>query len=248
MEKILQDRVFNLLMEKQFATVEQLAETLNVSQSTIRRKLASLKEAGLVIRKHGGASLADSVNYCPSFSFRMHKQTLEKRQIAIKALKLINNGNLIFLDSSSTSNYIAEYLSEFDNLRVITNGIDTLMLLAKNKMVAYSTGGKISSANNTALIGDNAVQDVCSFYADICFVSASSVTENGDVFDYFEDENVIRRHMTENSMIKVLLVDYTKFGKKGQFKLGNVNDFDYVVTDKEQKDFFKIPIKTKIIF
>ena len=248
MSKMQEKEIFEFLSKKQFAQVEEIAQALDVSASTVRRKLTALQERGLVIRKHGGASLADVNEYYPSFTFRAHQNSLEKKKIALQAIKLIKNGDLIFLDGSTSAYYIAEYLSEFNDLRVVTNSIDTLSLLSKNNICGYSTGGRISNANRSVLVGEKAIVDVCAYHADIAFFSASSISKNGEVFDCFEEENVIRSYMLKNTNKKVLLADNTKFGKSGQFRLCNVSDIDYIVTDQDRRDWFETTDLPEIIF
>ena len=248
MSKMQEKEIFEFLSKKQFAQVEEIAQALDVSASTVRRKLTALQERGLVIRKHGGASLADVNEYYPSFTFRAHQNSLEKKKIALQAIKLIKNGDLIFLDGSTSAYYIAEYLSEFNDLRVVTNSIDTLSLLSKKNICGYSTGGRISNANRSVLVGEKAIVDVCAYHADIAFFSASSISKNGEVFDCFEEENVIRSYMLKNTNKKVLLADNTKFGKSGQFRLCNVSDIDYIVTDQDRRDWFETTDLPEIIF
>ena len=248
MSKTQEKEIFDFLSKKQFAQVEEIATSLNVSTSTVRRKLNTLQERGLVIRKHGGAQIADVNEYFPSFTFRAHQNSLEKKKIALQAIKLIKNGDLIFLDGSTSAYYIAEYLSEFNDLRVVTNGIDTLSLLSKYGITAYSTGGRISNANRSVLVGEKAISDVCAYHADIAFFSASSIGQNGEIFDCFEEENVIRSYMLKNATKKVLLGDNTKFGKSGQFRLCSVKDVDYIVTDQDRRDWFTVSPLPEIIF
>lgn len=248
MSKTQEKEIFEFLTKKQFAQVEEIATSLNVSSSTVRRKLNLLQERGLVIRKHGGAQVADVNEYFPSFTFRAHQNSLEKKKIALQAIKLIKNGDLIFLDGSTSAYYIAEYLSEFNDLRVVTNGIDTLSLLSKYGITAYSTGGRISNANRSVLVGEKAISDVCAYHADIAFFSASSIGQNGEIFDCFEEENVIRSYMLKNATKKVLLCDNTKFGKSGQFRLCSVKDVDYIVTDKDRSEWFDVSPLPEIIF
>jgi DeoR family fructose operon transcriptional repressor len=248
MSKTQEKAIFEYLSKKQFAEVDEIAQALSVSTSTVIRKLTALQERGLVIRKHGGAQIADVNEYFPSFTFRAHQNSLEKKKIALQAIKLIKNGDLIFLDGSTSAYYIAEYLSEFNDLRVVTNGIDTLSLLSKNGIMAYSTGGRISNANRSVLVGEKAIQDVQAYHADIVFFSASSVGQDGEVFDCFEEENVIRSYMLKNATKKVLLCDSTKFGKSGQFRLCSLNDVDYLVTDEDKKSWFKTDKLPEIIF
>ena len=245
-DKIEKD-ILELLQTNGYMSIQKLATTLFVSPSTVRRNLNSLQEKGLVKRTHGGAKQNDNNNFFPSFTFRVHENSLEKKKIALSAIKLIKNGDLIFLDGSTSSFFIAEYLSEFENIRVITNGIDTLSLLSKNKISAYSTGGYVEDINRSVLVGHYAEEMVKNFHADIAFFSARSVDLNGEVYDCFEEENVIRKAMIRNATTKVFLGDTTKFGKTSLFHLCSLNEIDYIVSNHELPKFNNLEKLPKII-
>ena len=230
--KDLQEKILLEYLEtNQFASIEELAHRLFVSPSTVRRKLTSLQDKGLIIRTHGGAKINDENNFLPNFTFRIHQNSFEKKKIALSAIKLIKNGDMIFLDGSTSAFFIAEYLSEFKNIRVITNGIDTLSLLAKHNVTAYSTGGLISEQNRSVLVGRYAEEMIGNFHADIAFFSTNCLTSDGEIYDCFEEENFIRLAMLKNATKKVLLCDSTKFNKNPLFKLCDLNAIDFVISD-----------------
>ncbi len=225
--------LLKILQERRTATIDELAATTFVSPSTVRRKLTEMQKKGLITRTHGGAQINDENNFSPSFTFRAHQNSLEKKKIALSAIKLIKNGSLIFLDGSTSSFFIAEYLSEFKNLKVVTNGIDTLSLLSKNNIEAYSTGGYVSPSNRSVLVGHYAEEMIASLHADFTFFSAQSVNENCQIYDCFEEENVLRKCMLAHSSKSVLLCDSTKFGQMSPYRLCSLEDIDYVVSEKD---------------
>lgn len=239
--------ILEILQSNQYATIDDMASKLYVSPSTVRRKLNVLQKKGLVTRTHGGAQLNDENNFFPSFTFRVHQNSFEKKKIALSAIKLIKNGDLIFLDGSTSTFFIAEYLSEFKNIRVITNGIDTLSLLAKHNVTAYSTGGCVLDVNRSVLVGHYAEEMISNFHADIAFFSSQSVTNDGEIYDCFEEENVIRKAMIKHATKKVFLCDSTKFGKSSLFHLCSLNDVDYIVTNHDMPNNVKVNDFPKII-
>lgn len=231
MKTVQEKNVLEILETQQYASVDELATALCVSTSTIRRTLEILQQKGLVTRTHGGVKINSDNNFSPSFTFRIHQNTFEKKKIALSAIKLIKNGDIIFLDGSTSAFYIAEYLKEFENIRVITNGIDTLSLLSKNKILAYSTGGQVSSENPSVLVGRYAEDMICNFHADIAFFSAQAMDNDGEIYDCFEDEIFLRRAMIKNAKTKVFLCDNTKVGKSSPYHLCSLKDVDYVASN-----------------
>ena len=247
MKNNLEKEILALLHQNTTLSITELAGKLFVSQSTIRRNLNALQNKGLVKRTHGGAKLTEENTFYPSFTFRVHENSLEKKKIALSAIKLIKDGDLIFLDGSTSSFFITQYLSEFENIRVITNGIDTLSMLSKNNVKAYSTGGLIEEVNPSVLVGHYAEEMVKNFHADIVFFSARSVDANGEVYDVFEEENVIRKAMIRNATVKVLLIDNTKFNKTSMFHLCSLNDIDYIISNQPLPPFNNVEKMPKTI-
>lgn len=247
MNKNTEKEILEVIQETQFIRVEDLAKKLFISTATVRRKLIALQEKGLITRTHGGAKINDGNNFYPSFSLRAHQNSLEKKKIALAAIKFIKNGDLVFIDGSTSAFFIAEYLSEFRDLMVVTNGIDTLSLLSKNKIKAYSTGGVISDTNRSALVGQIAHNTVNSMHADIAFFSAHSINKNGEIFDVFEQENYLRDRMIKNSTKKVFLCDSTKFDTTSPFRLCSLDDVDYIVSNHDITDYFEKDYSDKIV-
>lgn len=236
--KITQEKkILDILESQQYASVDELASTLSISTSTVRRLLESLQDKGLITRTHGGAKINSDNNFTPSFTFRIHQNSFEKKKIALSAIKLIKNGDIIFLDGSTSAFYIAEYLKEFENIRVITNGVDTLSLLSKNKIAAYSTGGQVSSENPSVLVGRYAEDMINNFHADIAFFSAQALASPGEIYDCYEDEIFIRRAMIKNAKTKVFLCDNTKVGKTSPYHLCSLNDIDYIASNLSLPNF-----------
>ena len=245
MKENLEKEILDFLQTTEYASISELSSALYVSASTVRRKLDALQMKGLITRIHGGAQLNNANNFFPSFTFRVHQNSFEKKKMALAAIKLIKNGDLIFLDGTTSAFFIAEYLAEFKDIRVITNGVDTLSTLAKNGVSAYSTGGFIQERNRSVLVGHYATQMINNFHADIAFFSAQSVNFDGEIYDCFEEENVIRKAMIQNAEKRVFLCDSTKFGKTSPYHLCSLNDIDYVVSNHslpQEVNASKMPI------
>ena len=231
MKEIQEKKILEILQTKEYASIEELCAQTLVSPSTVRRTLTALENKKLITRTHGGAKINKENNVSPNFAFRIHQNSFEKKKMALAAIKLIKNGDIIFLDGSTSAFYIAEYLNEFKDIRVITNGIDTLSLLAKNNIICYSTGGQVSTVNPSALVGRYAEDTLRNFYADIAFFSAQSMDNRGEIYDCFEDEIFLRRAMIENAKTKVFLCDGTKIGKVSAYRLCCTKDIDYIVSN-----------------
>ena len=239
--------ILEFLQLKQFSTVEQIAESLYLSTSTVRRKLNVLQEQGLITRTHGGAKVNDSNITLPGFTFRFHQNIKEKRAIANVASSLVKEGDVVFLDGSTSAFYVATFLKSFKNIKIITNGIDTLSELSKTNLKVYSTGGAISQTNNSVLVGYQGESIVSEFNADVVFFSVASIAPNGNLYDCFEEEIPMRKAMLKHSKKKVLLLDNTKFDAPATYSLCHLNDVDVLITDGKIDGFFKEKPNVEII-
>lgn len=240
--------IVELLREKEYVTVEEIAEKLYCSPSTVRRRLATLQTRGLIIRTHGGASLNQGDAVVEDFTYRKDRNAVGKRRIALEASKLIKEGDVIFLDDSSTAYYMIPYIAGFNNVQVFTNGVDTLSMLCKFSVKAYSTGGEVDETNRAALIGEFAERTVENVFFDLMFFANQCVNENGVITDCSTQGNVLRRKALKNSKKKIFLCDFEKFGKTSVFKTCDVSEVDLIISDKPITDFIKRKDLPKVVF
>lgn len=248
MNKNLKTQVMDIVFKSEYSTVADLALQLEVSQSTIRRALCELQKNKLVIRTHGGVKPIKQDGEVPSFVLRRHLHSTQKKIIALKAIKLIKNGDVIFMDGSTSAFYVAQYLNEFQNLTVITNGIDTLTTLANYGINAISTGGNVLKTNHAVLTGQFALDCIDKLHADVAFISCGAISSNGRLTDYSIDEISICRKMSQNAKTTVLLCDHYKFDKTETYGFGELDSVDYMITDQALPDHFKINAHTKILY
>ena len=245
--KITSETIYNAICKNGVVKVTDLARQYNLSASTVRRKLDELEKDGLITRTHGGVKSVEDDLTVTSFATRVHTNVAEKRRIALKAIKLIREGDVIFLDASSTTYFLTEYLNEFSKIKVITNGIDTLAALAAKGISAYSTGGKVSRESPSVLVGQFARNAVYGVHADVAFFSVHGINENGEIFDTNQSCNEITSCMIKCSDKVVCLCDNTKIGKSGAFKVCDVSDVDFVVCDRDVTGSFDLPENVELI-
>ena len=125
--------LLDMLKKQPGLRVTEIALEMEVSEGTVRNDLNALEDEGYLTRVHGGAVLSPSKQPLhPAFSIRHQANAYEKECIAKHASKMINNGDSILLDASSTVYYLALNLQEHNRLRVVTNGIEVARLLAQH--------------------------------------------------------------------------------------------------------------------
>lgn len=215
-------------------TVDQLCKELFASGATIRRDLKELEENKLIHRTHGGAVLVEGSSTEDPLAFRENQNSIRKQVIADHAVKYIEDGMTIFLDSSTTVYALAKMLDKFNNLKVITNGIKTTMLLSDYSNIQLMCTGGILRDNSKSLVGLSAKNFISHYNADIVFMSCRGFSVENGVSEANEDEYYVKRQFIENSKRAILLCDTSKIDKDFLCKLAPLSDFYEVITEKKE--------------
>ena len=187
----------------------QLASTLDVATETIRRDLKELEASGLLIRTHGGAYITDGVQNDISVSARSVIRKQEKKAIALKCAQLINTGDSIFLDASTTDWCIAQELLE-KHITVVTNSLKVADILSASASVKLILAGGNYSTRTMSFCGEQTVEDLSRYYADKAFLSCRTVHMEFGATDSNEGEALARRTMLRRSHSTYLAVDHSK--------------------------------------
>ena len=231
-----QEQILEIIKERKYCTANFLSEKLFVAPITIRRDLTEMENAGLINRCFGGATIPEYENREIPFEVRNKKNFLIKEMLAKRAARLINPGDVIFLDASSTVSHIIEFLPEGQNITVITNSTFVAEKTKEKRIKCYLSGG-MPIENSYALVGSIAQQSLENLYANICFFSAQAIDEDGVISDQSEAETTIRRLMIKNSQKQHFLFDSSKYGKRLAFKVGTAQDLSGVITDINDVSF-----------
>ena len=232
MSKERDKEILEILVAKKQATVKELADRLFVSEPSIRRDLANLEKQNLIKRVHGGAVIEEtalSKNKIP-FAIRELEQSNAKVIIAQKAIELVHDNDVIFLDASTSAYQLIPFLQSKRNLTVITNGVRALEKLAEYDIHTISTGGSLV-ASCMALVGEDAYRTIESINADIAFFSCRGLSNEGYLTDIAPAENHVRSKMIKNAKRSYLLCAKDKIGKKYYHNLCHSRELDGVITD-----------------
>lgn len=235
-----QEQIVALLKDNSYMTVEQLAQQLFFSKPTVRRDLTELERKGIILRSRGGASLRDPLSSAVAFDLRNTLQAKQKADLATRAAALIEDGDVIFLDASTTVLHMLKHLQEKRDISVITNSIQIPLLLRTSGIPVFSTGGRLIS-NSLAYGGSTAEQMLDTFHIDKLFFSSYAVTSQGDILDYSEEETALRKKLLRMAKKSVFLCDSTKIGRHSLFHVASIKEVDHVITDGD----LQIPGKGK---
>ncbi|MBQ6947097.1 MAG: DeoR/GlpR transcriptional regulator [Clostridia bacterium] len=241
-----QQKILNMIAKEGYVTVDQISKELYVSEPTARRDLNEMARQQLIIRSHGGATLRPEHNAEVPIDFRNTYHTKSKNKIAKVAASLVKEGDVIFIDASTTTLHILEHIKALNNVTVITNSIQATQYLRNSGLTVYSTGG-IMLDNSLAYGGSIAEETLERFNIDLMFFSSYGISEDGMIQDYSEAETNLRIKAMRHSQKCVFLFDKSKLGKKSLFNVANVADIHFYITDAKLSSLFPLPREKRFI-
>jgi DeoR/GlpR family transcriptional regulator of sugar metabolism len=136
-------------------------------------------------------------------------------------------------------------LDVFEDLTVITYGLRALNLLEGMHVTVYCLGGRLYR-NSKAFVGDITEATLQRIQVDKCFFSMSGISEDGIMSDAGEAENILHRMMLKQNAKKICLVDSSKIATRSMFRIGEISDIDYIISDVDIYTLIKKPVDGKI--
>ncbi|MDR3438380.1 DeoR/GlpR family DNA-binding transcription regulator [Telmatospirillum sp.] len=219
--------IVKLVMAERTVQLDQLAEHFQVSRMTIHRDLDLLEERGLLRKGRGGATAEGSLLFESNFHYRMQLEIPEKQALAKAAGALVEPGNVVMIDDSTTTLLLADAFEAIEFITVITNSLAVCERLRSRPNVhLIMTGG---SYNDTfqGFYGLVCEQSLSKLRADIAFLSASSVIGTSL---YHQDQEVVRmkRALMNSAERSVLLLTHSKFSARALNHFADLSEFDKV--------------------
>lgn len=225
-----QKKILEVLKEKDTMTIEEIAEKVFFSQSTVRRDIKALEQQGYVHSLYGGVMLSEYKNSIVPVNMRNSSFSSVKESLAKKAAELVFDGAVVIMDSASTVRRICKYIKPHVRVKIITNNLCLFDEPHGDNIKMYCTGGLYNSLNRN-FVGAGAEKYIKDINADILFFSSQGLSEDGDITDASEEETALRTIMLEHAKQKVFLCDSSKFGEKKTFRLCNKDDIDVIICD-----------------
>lgn len=208
-------KILDLLAEKRSATVQELCEALNASESTVRRDLTELDRLGKLNKVHGGATMPDSQFLADELTMDA-KQALaiaEKRDIARAAAMLIRPQDFIYIDAGTTTLALVQALSGSAlEAHYVTNGIAHARLLVQKGCRVFVPGGMLRP-NTEAIVGAAAVASLQAYNFTKAFLGANGVDLQAGFTTPDPEEAAVKATAVRHARESWFLVDSTKFAR-----------------------------------
>lgn len=233
------NQILAKLQQESKVVVSDLSQQYNVTEETIRRDLEKLEQEGFAKKTYGGAVLKESLYTEVPYNVRKLTNIEAKKNIADLVEDLVEDGDRIMLDASSTALFIVKRLKSKKNLTIITNSIEIIIELAdKTGFTVLSTGGTLKEGA-LSFIGYQAECMINSFHVDKAFISCKGIDKEHGLTDSNEMDVQVKKAMLRASKQKILIIDQSKFDKTSFVNIVDFDEMDMIITDKEPSESWK---------
>lgn len=239
-----QARIEAYLQKAEFASLEELASSLDASVSTIRRDISVLEEKGIARRTHGGARLIQPPK-SDEFVFQVRdtKQVIEKDAIGAACAALIPPGQNVILDSGTTCFHVAKHLGD-KVAQIITNSLPIANHFGSSSRHEVHLSGGVIYPRLGTLVGPHAVETFSRLHADVAILSAGGIAPDG-LYNSHALVVDIQRAMIAGAGKVIFCLDHTKFGRRSGFFLCDFTNVDVIVTDRAAPADLIAELRTK---
>lgn len=213
------------------AAVSELSQEFDVSEVTIRGDLQALADQGLLVRTHGGAIPANRLSRDLSLALRRQQQVLAKDHIGEAGAARIEDGDAVFLDSSSTALAIARHLTDHRFVTVVTNSIAIVQELTEYANLEVVVPGGRLRRDTFSLVGVDGLDMLSQYNIQKGFFGAHGITLVEGLTDVSADEADVKRMLAGMCRQVFAVLDATKWGQVGLASFAALNQISTVITD-----------------
>lgn len=243
------DLILQIINEKKYTSVMELAEKLHFSESTIRRDLKKLEQERMVYCSHGGITSNIHPNMETPLQLRLSTNRKNKSIIARRAAEMVEDNMIVMMDASTSVMEMIPYLRGKKNLTIITCCLSTAIQVSELlDCILICTGGRYHAPVGS-LVGVSAESTIKNWFADIMFFSVHSIHPENGLTDQGEEIAHMKSAMLNQARKAVLLADSSKFGRTSSFRIANV-PITHIITNSDPRfdeDCWK-EYRSKMIF
>ena len=228
------DSLEQYILENRSVTIDNICETYNISKNTVRRDLDELVDRGNIIKVYGGAKSADTAptkTPLSSFEERHIAHMREKDYICRLAANMVSNGDIIYIDTGTTCSNLVEYLKN-TTCTIITNSLQIASsAVPYQSLDIIMLPGKLKR-ETLSFVGIETIENLKIFNIDKAFMASTGVTIENGLTNASSEEYSIKKTVVENSTLRYLLADYTKFGKTALHTYCDLSSINSIITDQ----------------
>lgn len=221
--------------------VKELSEKFKVTEDCIRKDLAFLEKRGILKRSYGGAVIERSNVHRFDVNDRKEINIKEKKIIAEKAVELINDNDMVFLDISTINIEIAKLILALNKkVTVVSNMVEIINLFSSQNDIRFICIGGFFNINHDGFVGGMSTDIISKFKFDISFLGTVGIdVHNNNVSTYDVNDGITKNRVVELSEKAYLVSETNKFNMDGNYNYTHIDNFTGIITNE--------PVKTEIL-
>ncbi len=231
------NKIIEYIYSKKTVTISEISKKFDISEITVRRDFDILSKSGKIKKIYGGAAKSQDANKEPYFFRRINLNIEEKKKIAAEAVKRINDGNTVLLESGSTCLELAKLLKYKKGLNVITAAPHIINILCNLKNnndfnnEIFCCGGVWRGEPDDLFVGPQAIRFFDDIKIDIAFFGLLAINlEYGWTASSIYEVELTKKIISSSDKV-IGISDSSKFNKKSFIKIGSLDLFNEIITD-----------------
>lgn len=227
------ERIQEYISHRKIARTIDLCDLLDTSEATVRRDLEWMEKEGILERTHGGATLSQRLIFEPEYQHRAQLHIEEKRSIGNLAASLIEPGDIVFINSGTTTTQVIQQIPSNSDITVFTNNLNATLEMVAPGYHYFLVGGEYQPRSRS-LSGGFAMENLKQIYANKAILGVDGFSlKHGCTVPTLSEAEVVRQ-MIERTMGQIILVaDRSKWGVVSNFPVASLNQIDILVTDEK---------------
>lgn len=226
------ERIQAYLTTRKIVATAELCELLDVSEATIRRDLEWLEEQGLIERTHGGAIINERINLEQEYQQRAQRYPEEKRRIGALAARLITDGDIVFINSGTTTTQLIRQIPSHLDVSIITNNIIAALEVGEVDYELTLLGGSFQSRSNS-VAGRFAMSNLAQVYATKAFIGVDGISlKHGYTVPSNAEAEVVHLMLERTQGEVYVVADHSKWGVVSNFEIAPIHKVKYLITDE----------------
>lgn len=225
------EKILKLLDEKKSITVTEIRDLLDISESTARRDINALHQAGRLVRVFGGAVAVDTTFVTNELTVAQKQEVnvAEKQQIAAYASSLIEPNEFVYLDAGTSTGFMLDHITD-TSTTYVTNAVAHAQKLAAKGFRVLLVGGELKSSTE-AVVGSQAMMTLLGYHFTKGFFGTNGVSESAGFTTPDANEALVKKTAMGQCRVRYILADSSKFDKISSVSFGNI-DSAVILTDK----------------
>lgn len=226
-------QIHELLKAQNSISLDDLCQHFEVSKNTIRRDIAELEKSGIIRKVYGGIVLQEQKDNPPEpFACRENRNVEAKKQIAAMAAALVKDGDVVFIDSGTTTMHMVPYLVEKQHLTIVTASLHVINAAANyNNLNVIATGGALYVPSK-AFVGPSVVECLERYNISKAFLTSTGISLEHGATNASPLEYEIKQCLVAKNCTKYLLVDNSKLDIASLMTYCQLKDLDYVIMNE----------------